>query len=253
MRRNRLPSASVASSRRDDAVAWAARALPSILASSPKLEPVLAAEFVDGELAPWSTARVVVVLSVYPLELHSDVSWVPATDVSSDDFLAVSVSLAKSKTLAAPFGPATPLSKFENGGARGPVLLPAPDTQPKSTTTSRFSCSAASVKKKNFAKPSAPRKTSPATTATLRFSPTASAADPEPTKSPGIYETTVLEDSPKRPPFRSSRLSTRPRRPTTDKRTGGPGPGGVYMSAARPLNTPGLMIRARAPVYFLFG
>ena len=102
---------------------------PSIPASSPKLEPVLAAEFVDGELAPWSTACVVVVPSVHPLNLQSDVSWVPATDDSSEDVLAVSVSLAKSKTLASPLGPATPLSKFETVGARGAVLLPALDTQ----------------------------------------------------------------------------------------------------------------------------
>ena len=75
-----------------------------------KLEPVLAVEFVDGELAPWTTARVVVVPSAHPLHLETDGSWTPATDVDPDDVLAVSVSLAKSKALASPLGPATPLS-----------------------------------------------------------------------------------------------------------------------------------------------
>ena len=66
---------------------------------------------------------------VHPLNPETDVSWVSATDVNSNDILALSVSLAKSKALASTLGAATPLSKFKTGGARGPVHLPAPDTQ----------------------------------------------------------------------------------------------------------------------------
>ncbi|MEL6397446.1 MAG: hypothetical protein AAFQ71_15840, partial [Planctomycetota bacterium] len=100
-----------------------------VVAPVDNLEPVLAAEFCDGELPPFTLARVVVVPSVAPLSGLAGVTWSAAAAVGDADALAVAVALAKLGALAPGRGLAPEVRQFGSGGAGEPILLPAADTQ----------------------------------------------------------------------------------------------------------------------------